>query len=86
MCRLTCQALLLPLPKLRCTAEEAVKAPESAPALLSGAASRELAERLAGSAVGPLERFAALADFFMPPGGVGGGFYLPAQTNQTMPN
>eukprot|EP00198_Chlamydomonas_reinhardtii_P008750 XP_001698087.1 predicted protein [Chlamydomonas reinhardtii] len=61
------QALLLPLPKLRCTAEEAVKAPESAPALLSGAASRELAERLAGSAVGPLERFAALADFFMPP-------------------
>ncbi|KAG2445130.1 hypothetical protein HYH02_008598 [Chlamydomonas schloesseri] len=61
------QALLLPLAKLRCSAEEAVKAPESAPAQLSGTVSRELAERLAGAAMGPLERFAALADFFMPP-------------------
>ncbi|GFR43266.1 hypothetical protein Agub_g4328, partial [Astrephomene gubernaculifera] len=75
------QALVRPLSELRAAPQEALQRPPAAPALLSGAGSRELAERLGAAAAGggggarggggggcsPLERLAALCEFFLPP-------------------
>ncbi len=58
-----------PLTSLRGSPEDAIELPLSASHVMSGTGSQELAERLAAPTCTPLERFAALAEFFLPPGG-----------------
>ncbi|KAG2502174.1 hypothetical protein HYH03_000661 [Edaphochlamys debaryana] len=61
------QALVRPLGQLRASPEEAARLPEAAPAVMAGSGSRELELRLGNAQLGPLERYAAITEFFMPP-------------------
>ncbi|GLI61761.1 hypothetical protein VaNZ11_004229 [Volvox africanus] len=61
------QALVRSISSLRAMGEEAAALPLSAAPIMSGQGSLELADRLGAVSCTPLERFAAISEFFLPP-------------------